>query len=111
MTHFGIICPTSAGHLNPMTALGRELQQRGHRVTQVQILDAKKQALAAGFDFQVIGESEFPLGSVTERFARLGQLTGLAAVRYTVSIIQQAALMVLRDAPKAIKDAGIEAYW
>jgi MGT family glycosyltransferase len=109
MTHFGIICPASAGHLNPMTTLGRELQQRGHRVTQVQILDAKKQALAAGFDFQVIGESEFPLGSVTERFARLGQLTGLGAIRYTVSIIQQAAIMVLRDAPKAIKDAGIEA--
>lgn len=31
MTHFGIICPTSPGHLNPMTALGRELKRRGHR--------------------------------------------------------------------------------
>lgn len=33
MTHFGIICPAAIGHLNPMCALGRELQRRGHRVT------------------------------------------------------------------------------
>ncbi|WP_277881902.1 hypothetical protein [Coleofasciculus sp. FACHB-542] len=33
MTHFGIICPTASGHLNPMTTLGYELVSRGHRVT------------------------------------------------------------------------------
>ena len=35
MTHFGIICPTAPGHLNPITTLGYELKQRGHRVTIV----------------------------------------------------------------------------
>lgn len=45
MTHFGIICPTSPGHFNPMTALGRELLRRGHRVTIIQILDAQAQVL------------------------------------------------------------------
>lgn len=56
MTHFGIICPTSPGHLNPMMALGRELNRRGHRVTIIQVLDAQAQALAASLGFQVIGE-------------------------------------------------------
>ena len=109
MTHFGIICPTSPGHLNPMTALGRELKRRGHRVTFIQILDARPQAVAAGLDFQVIGENEFPPGALAQQFTQLGLLSGLAAVRYTVNLIKQGATIVLRDAPGVIKKAGIEA--
>ncbi|MGL5939622.1 MAG: hypothetical protein ACRC2S_04425 [Waterburya sp.] len=33
MKHFGILCPPGAGHLNPMSSLGYELQRRGHQVT------------------------------------------------------------------------------
>jgi len=62
MTHFGIICPASAGHLNPMTTLGYELNKRGHRVTLFGILDAQPKTVAAGLDFWAIGESEYPLG-------------------------------------------------
>jgi len=29
---FGFICPQVPGHLNPMTALARHLQMRGHEV-------------------------------------------------------------------------------
>jgi hypothetical protein len=32
MKHFGILCPPGTEHLNPMSALGFELRQRGHRV-------------------------------------------------------------------------------
>ena len=109
MTHFGIICPTSPGHLNPMMALGRELKRRGHRVTIIQVLDAQAQALAAGLEFQVIGEKELPRGALAQQFAQLGQLSGLAAIRYTVNLIKQGATIVLRDAPRIIKEAGITA--
>lgn len=109
MTHFGIICPTSPGHLNSMTALGRELLSRGHRVTIIQILDAQAQALAAGLEFQVMGEQELPRGALTQQFAHLGQLSGLAAIRYTVNLIKQGATIVLRDTPEVIRKAGIEA--
>lgn len=54
MTHFGIICPTATGHLNPMTALGYALKQRGHRVTLVGVLDAEKSAASAGLEFSAI---------------------------------------------------------
>ena len=47
MTHFGIICLAAAGHLNPMTTLGYELKQRGHRVTLVGIKDAQPKTVAA----------------------------------------------------------------
>ena len=109
MTHFGIICPTAAGHLNPMTALGRELQRRGHQVTVLGILDAQRNALAAGLEFRAIAESECPPGSMAQVFAQLGKLNGLAAFRYTVSVFKESTALLLRDAPKAVKEAGIEA--
>jgi UDP:flavonoid glycosyltransferase YjiC (YdhE family) len=109
MTHFGLICPAAAGHLNPMTTLGYELQRRGHRVTLFAVPDAQPKTLAAGLEFWAIGEEEFPAGASAESFTQLGKLSGVAAFRYTVTLFQQLTAMLLRDAPKAIEEAGIEA--
>lgn len=62
MTHFAIICPAVMGHLNPMFALGHELQRRSHRVTLIGVLDAQAATQAAGLEFRAIAESEYPLG-------------------------------------------------
>lgn len=62
MTHFGIICPAGNGHLNPMTALGRELQRRGHRVTLFQIPDIESKVKTARLEFQAIGAAFYPPG-------------------------------------------------
>jgi len=103
MTHFGLLCPTASGHLNPMTTLGYELKQRGHRVTLVGTLDAQPKVLAAGLEFQAIGEAEFPAGSTADSFAKLGQLSGLAAFRYTVALFKQATTILLREAPAILQ--------
>jgi zeaxanthin glucosyltransferase len=109
MTHFGIICPAATGHLNPMTTLGYELQRRGHRVTVLGIEDAQPKVLAAGLEFQVIGKSDFPKGATKDLFTQLGNLSGFKALQYTIKWIANATKMSLRDAPEAIKAAGIEA--
>lgn len=109
MTHFGIICPAETGHLNTMLPLGCELQQRGHRVTLFGLLDAQPQTVAAGLDFWAIGEAEFPAGALSQSFAQLGELSGLAALRYTINLFKQEAAVILRDAPQAIKEANVEA--
>jgi len=109
MTHFGIICPAETGHLNTLLPLGRELQRRGHRVTLIGILDAQSKTLAAGLEFWAISESESPLGTMSQTFEKLGELSGLAALRYTISVFTDAAAQLLQDAPAAIKQAGIEA--
>jgi zeaxanthin glucosyltransferase len=109
MTHFGIICPAAAGHLNPMTTLGYELQRRGHRVTVLGIEDAQPKVLAAGLEFVAIGKSDFPKGTTTELFTRLGNMSGFKALQYTLDWIANAANMCLRDTPEAIKTAGIDA--
>ncbi|MGI2902450.1 glycosyltransferase [Tolypothrix sp. VBCCA 56010] len=109
MTHFGLICPASTGHLNTMLPLGYELQKRGHRVTFIGALDAKPKILAAGLEFWAIGEAEFPSGAIAQSLTNLGKLSGIAAMKYTISLFKESAVVMLRDAPKAIKAAGVEA--
>ncbi|WP_414624302.1 glycosyltransferase [Calothrix sp. CCY 0018] len=109
MTHFGIICPTSSGHFNTLLPLGYELKKRGHRVTVVGVLDAKEKAIAAGLDFLAIALDESPIGSTAAAFAKLGDLSGLAALRYTVKLLTNGAIRNLEYLPQAIKDNQIEA--
>ncbi|MEO1339667.1 MAG: glycosyltransferase, partial [Cyanobacteria bacterium J06635_13] len=109
MTHFGIICPSSTGHLNPMATLGYELKQRGHRVTVIGIEDSRPKAIAAGLEFAPIGQTDFPPGATEYLFTQLGQLSGLKAIKYTLQWIASNANSVLQDAPEVVKIAGIEA--
>ncbi|MFB2768748.1 glycosyltransferase [Pelatocladus sp. BLCC-F211] len=108
MIHFGTICPTATGHLNSMTALGRELKRRGHRVTVLGMPDAETYAQAAGLEFRAISASEFPVGTTAKFYERLGKLNGLAALRYTTSLSQKTTALFLQDAPQVIKEARIE---
>ncbi len=109
MTHFGLICPSSTGHLHTMLPLGQELKRRGHRVTLLGILDSQAKTIAAGLEFRAIGESDFPQGATKELFTQLGKLSGFKALQYTIKWLANAAEVYLREAPEAIKTAGIEA--
>jgi zeaxanthin glucosyltransferase len=109
MTHLGLLCPAETGHLNTMLPLGQELQRRGHQVTFFGIVDAQAKVLAAGLEFRSIGAAEFPLGASEELFAKLGKLSGLAALKYTLEWIESSARIFLKDGPDALKDAKVEA--
>jgi zeaxanthin glucosyltransferase len=108
MTHFGVICPTATGHLNPAIALSRELQRRGHQVTFFQVEDARQRVEAAGLGFQVIGEAEFPLGAMSKFLAHLGTLRGIAAIKYSIRWLQKSTEMILKEAPNKLKQSNIE---
>lgn len=109
MTHFGILCPAATGHLNPMTTLGWELQQRGHQVTLFGLLDAQSSAHSAGLAFKAIGESQFLLGAMSRIFEKQGSLSGLESLQYTMSWVTDISSTFLQEAPVAIKAAGVEA--
>ena len=109
MTHFGIICPPTTGHLNPSIALGHELKKRGHRVALVGIPDIRAKAEAAELEFLQVGEKEAPIGSLKKFFSPMKKLKGVAAERYINNqAIKEAALM-LNETPGVIKEAGVEA--
>ena len=105
--HFGIISPPVPGHLHPFGSLGRELICRGHQVTLVHMPDLEKRTADEGLRFLPIGASDHPLGSLPESLKQLGQLDGLAALRFTIQAVQKTTEMICRDAPAAIRDADI----
>ncbi|NEQ47313.1 MAG: glycosyltransferase [Leptolyngbya sp. SIOISBB] len=108
MAHIGILCPTLTGHLNPMIALGRELQRRSHRVTIVGFLDGEAKVLAASLEFLAIGTADFPPGSTRQSLQTLGELSGIAALRYSLKLIKHATAILLEEGPPALKLAGVD---
>ena len=109
MTHFGIVSPPVQGHLNPFGALGRELIVRGHAVTCFQVEDLRDKIQSEGLGFHAIGHSDHPVGALHKSLAAVGQLKGLAALRFTVAAIAKTTHMVCRDAPAALRAAGVQA--
>jgi zeaxanthin glucosyltransferase len=67
------LSPPVQGHLNPMTALARELQLRNHDVVFLSLLDAESFVRAAGLTFVPYCEKEFPAGFLNERLRQLAK--------------------------------------
>ncbi len=109
MTHFGIMCPGTLGHLYPLFALSHELQKRGHEFTLFGPLDAEERVVGAGLNFYAMGESEFPKGYLSNFLARVGQTSGLSVLRLCLQEQCKEAETILREAPKVMKKAGVEA--
>jgi zeaxanthin glucosyltransferase len=107
--HFGIVSPPVSGHLHPLSALGRELVARGHRVTHFQLPDNEATICAEGLEFHPIGARDFPRGSLPQWVAQIGRRKGLAAVRLTIRAVTSTTAAVCRDLPQAIRTCGVEA--
>ncbi len=107
---FGFVSMPLAGHLNPMTALGRKLQSRGHEVLFLGFPDAEAIVRAAGLNFVSLGEKEYPLGAVPKGYAHISKLHGEEVLRYSVQEAHpkrcQTALEYL---PEKLRETGVEA--
>ncbi len=109
MTHFGILCPTASGHINPLLPLGKELQKRGHKVTCFLTLDGEEMVQAAGLDFQAIAPDQYPKGTSAKNLAEIGQLQGTAAVRRTVQSVTNSTAALFETIPQEMRRLGIDA--
>ena len=83
----GFVSMPLSGHLNPMTALARQLQSRGNEVVLFGVPDVEPFACAAGLDFVPYGETEYPLGSIDKIFSSVAQLHGFEVVRHTCTAL------------------------
>ena len=101
MAILGAFCFPGTGHINPMTALARRLQQRGHRVILFGIADTEARVRAAGVEFCQVGGQDYPLGTLAELDRKLSTLKGLSTFRFTVERVKNHSRMVRRDGPAA----------
>jgi MGT family glycosyltransferase len=105
MAHFGICCPPLPGHINPMTALARELMSRGHRVTFLGFPDMRSR-LAEDSSFAPFGERDWPIGSLQPYLGRLARLGGPLSLRRLIVDLSKFADTICRDLPAALERLG-----
>jgi len=105
----GFVSIPSAGHLNPMTALARKVQSRGHEVIFFGVLDTESTIRAAGITFLPYAEREYPLGSIPEIFKPVAELHGLDAMEYFVErITPDLTRATLEHLPKKLTETGVD---
>jgi MGT family glycosyltransferase len=109
MARLGAFCFPGTGHINPITALAGRLRQRGHEVVIFGIADTEVRIRVTGTEFHLIGESDYPLGTLEKLDQRLGELKGLATFRFTVERVRNTARMILRDGPEAVRREKVDA--
>jgi MGT family glycosyltransferase len=109
MARLGAFCFPATGHINPMTALLRSLQRRGHEVVIFGIADTEARVRAEGIEFHRIGIEDYPLGTLQKLDEHLARLDGFAALKFILERVRNTGRMVRRDGPEAVRKASVEA--
>jgi len=97
------------GHLNPTTALARQLQSRNHDVVLISLPDAELYVGAAGLAFIPYCEAAFSTGAANEIRRQMSELQGEDGVRFTVEAQGQMMGAALSSLPAALATARAEA--
>ena len=97
------------GHLNPMTALARKLQSRGHDVVFMSLADVAPFVEAAGLPFVPCSEAAYPAGSLDKLVRRLSELSGEDALHFTVnSMMKGYTASLFESLPDALSKASVD---
>src|ERR1700758_1968738 len=97
------------GHLNPMTALARKLQSRGHDVVFISLADTAPFVKAAGLPFVPCSEAAYPAGSLGTFVRRLSELSGEDALHFTVNTMMKGYTASLFESlPNILSKAGVD---
>ncbi|MEM1425922.1 MAG: nucleotide disphospho-sugar-binding domain-containing protein, partial [Cyanobacteria bacterium P01_H01_bin.130] len=110
MAHYGLLCPSSPGHLNPSLALAQTLMGRGHQVTVFTNEDWEAAVAATGVGVCCMGRKGFPKGSSAENFRQLGELSGMAAAKFTVKLLDIYNRLLLEEVPELAWDMGLDGW-
>ena len=96
----GFICLNLPGHLNPMTALARQLQTRGHDVVFLYLPSAHGLPCAPGDDSS---------DEVNATRPDVSKLSGWEALEFYVPVLAKDTEKILKSLPQMVKTNGIDA--
>ena len=109
MSHVGVICPNTHGHINAMMAVSNALRSRGHRMTFFLLGAPPHTVTSAGIDVVTLGGTIFPPAEYQAELQKLGALSGKAALMHTIAVNARSAEAVLGSGAAQAREAGIEA--
>ena len=109
MSHVGVICPNTHGHINAMMAVSNALRSRGHQITFFLLGVPPHTVTSAGIDVVTLGETIFPPAEYQAELQELGTLSGRAALMHTIAVNARSAEAVLESGVAQARQAGIEA--
>jgi zeaxanthin glucosyltransferase len=95
----GFICPNLPGHLNPMTALARQLQARGHDVLFLYSSDA------AGLPFIPDPEKDH----VNKNRGQTSKMQGEDALKFGMRLLMTETEAKLKSLPAIVQANGVDA--
>jgi len=110
MARFGFFSLPLVGHLNPMAALSKELERRGHEAIFFNVPELGEAARARGCRFAEFGAKTCPAGSLTAGFSRLSHSSGRAADVAGLSVLDHYAEAVFAEAGPIVAEAGIDVW-
>jgi zeaxanthin glucosyltransferase len=95
----GFICLSVPGHLNPMTALARQLQARNHDVVFLY------SSGAAGLPFVPADDKDH----INESRPEVSKLQGEDALQFSVGRLMAQTEMILKSLPATVEATGVDA--
>jgi MGT family glycosyltransferase len=106
----GFISLSVPGHFNPMSAVARQLQSRGHDVVMLSLSWIEPLARAANLPFIPFGEKEWPAKQSQETIGTLSRLNGEEGLQFTVdAVARQVTKVKWRELPRLLPANGIDA--
>ena len=105
----GFVSLPLSGHLNPMIALARRLQSRGHEIVFFGVPDVEPFARAADLNFVSFCEEEYPAGSISKAWGEVAKRHGRDVVQYTTQHVTPGLLKAsLERLPEKLAETGVE---
>lgn len=103
---YGLPAP---GHLNPMTALARRLQSRGHDVHMISLSVGEPLVRAAQLPFLPVCEKQFTPEALIPTMQKNSRLRGIESMEFLAGLISKVLQAVLEDLPAVLQREGIDA--
>lgn len=100
---------SAPGHLNPTTALARQLQSRNHDVIVISLPDAEPYVRAAGLEFLPYCENVYSPNSSNEVRRHMSKLQGEDALRFTIGALGGLMEVAVNSLPAKLAAAGVDA--
>jgi len=105
----GFIGLPNPGHLNPMSALARQLQSRNHDVVMFSPPVGESIARAAGLPFVPFAEREFSPDKLGEIVGTVSRLKGEEGLQFTVNAVAALNEVKWSKLPNLLSSTGIDA--